>query len=450
VQRDTSTDDSPELPLGPDVATGSGTESRRPSGSRRREPRGGGAARSGPAAPDEGTVLEMRLARVTFWEGCYSRRGIDLQRHFGGEPLTVTDLDLLAFAFTPQLRRMKTIGEAKTGTSKTAPRPLDRVIWLAGLMPVVGAESAELVTAIDPAARVRELGASLHVRAMNVDDLGRREDAADISAVSDLGAHGPVALDRMIAVHRAVKGIDQLERAFWFLRSEVWFLAPWAAVKRSLGLIQQLTKWWSDPPRGVDGSTLRWLFAEAISVFTLNVVTVLEPAVHLEPDQWRAVVQSRLAEGAVPMHQMRKLSASVDEFLAKVLAELRASATMQVEAMGAFLPRPPDYADPFAELTSRLARVPSITSVPRHVDLLIHERLVHRRDPDPVAVARVTPAGDHLGHVRRLFASFLRGHGGLPDAVDRALITDTPSVATGGANSQTAVTAPRNETNGPY
>ncbi|MFV1992163.1 MAG: DNA-binding response regulator, partial [Acidimicrobiales bacterium] len=70
------------------------------------------------------------MAQLWFWEGHYARRGIDLRRHYHPEPLIVTDLDLLAYDFSSMLRRSKTIGEVKSGKSKNAPKPLDRIIWL--------------------------------------------------------------------------------------------------------------------------------------------------------------------------------------------------------------------------------------------------------------------------------------------------------------------------------
>ena len=81
----------------------------------------------------KGDELEARVAQLWFWEGYFTRRGVDLRRQFYPEPLVVTDLDLLAYDFSPMLRRTKTIGEVKTGTGKNAPKPLDRIVWLRGL-----------------------------------------------------------------------------------------------------------------------------------------------------------------------------------------------------------------------------------------------------------------------------------------------------------------------------
>ncbi|MGY2084849.1 hypothetical protein [Blastococcus sp. SYSU DS0539] len=425
MSRDTSTDQQPESATD---GEGDGTKA---TPQRLSAPRPVSVVRRPPGRPssasigDEGMELEMRLARVVFWEGSYARRGIDLQRHFDPDPLLITDLDLLAFSFTPQLRRVKTIGECKAGTSKNAPKPLDRIIWLTGLMPLVGAEAAELVTALIPSRRVRELAAGLGVRAMSLKDLTRREHAADVTPVADIGAHGPTGLQRTRDVQRQVKGKPEIERAFWFLRCEVWFLEPWAAVKRTLGLLARLGGWWNDPPEGLDEPTVRWLYAEALSVFGLNLVTTLEQAVLLPPDEWHALASARVTEGAVPLPQMKTLAASFDKFLSKVLAEANAPARIQVETQGAFLPRPPDYADQLIELSSRLADTPGIALFPRHLDLVVHERLVHRRHVQPHALTRVSgAAGEDLAHARRLIAAFLRGHASLPEPIDRALVTD--------------------------
>src|SRR5690348_16443834 len=126
-------------------------------------------------APDAGEVLEARVAQLWFWEGFYSRSGVDLTRHFHPEPLQVTDLDLLAFDLNPQLFPRKYIGEVKSGTGKNAPKPLDRLIWLRGLREVVDAESGELTIAAAPSDRVREVARSLGLVAQSVHDFERRE-----------------------------------------------------------------------------------------------------------------------------------------------------------------------------------------------------------------------------------------------------------------------------------
>ncbi len=129
--------------------------------SRSRQPERPRAAGNLGSALTDGDLLEVRVSQLWFWEGTWSRRGVLLRRQFGTEHLDITDLDLVAFHIAPTLTAQMTIGEAKTGTSKNAPRPLDRVIWLAGLLRVVPAIGAELTSAIVPDGRVRRLASSL-------------------------------------------------------------------------------------------------------------------------------------------------------------------------------------------------------------------------------------------------------------------------------------------------
>ena len=140
---------------------------------------------------NKGDEVEARVAQLWFWEGYYARRGIDLRRHFFSETLTVTDLDLLAYDFSPMLGVAKTIGEVKTGTGKSAPKPLDRIVWLRGLRELVGASAAELISSTPPSPRVRELANGLGIRAQSERDLERREAAVGMADVANLGSMDP-------------------------------------------------------------------------------------------------------------------------------------------------------------------------------------------------------------------------------------------------------------------
>jgi hypothetical protein len=94
----------------------------------------------------------------------------------------------------------KYIGEAKSGTGKSAPKALDRLVWLRGLRELVGAESAELTIATPPSERVREVARSLGLVAQSIADLERREQQSVIG-FEDCGSHGIGALQLKLRVH---------------------------------------------------------------------------------------------------------------------------------------------------------------------------------------------------------------------------------------------------------
>jgi hypothetical protein len=366
--------------------------------------------------------MEARVAQLWFWEGYYARRGINLEHHYDPEPLQVTDLDLLAYDLDPTLNRHKHIGEVKTGTGKSAAKPLDRTIWLRGLRELVGAEHAELITGVLPSPRARELAAGLGITAQSVHDVDRREQTASIPEVADLGSHGPAAFVTMKEIRRSCSSDPELERSFWFLRSEIWFLDPWSATKRTLGLLRTLNQRWTPRIEDDDARALRWLYAEAISSWTLNVVTIAGEASRLDERTFLARAEERLAEGVVPAAFQRRLSNAIDKYMAGVLTATDAPATLRTEAMGAFLPQPPEWTASLVELVRRLASN-SVASrqLPRRLDLLLFERLVNRRHITPIAINRLGMHADSFGQQRRLLAAFLRSHPGLPEIVDKSM-----------------------------
>lgn len=374
------------------------------------------------SAPSPGDELEIRLARMQFFRGAYTRRGVNLQRHFHPEPLLITDLDLLAFDVSASLTLSKTIGEAKSGTGKSAPKALDRAIWIAGLKQLVGADSGILITALPPSVRVRDSVRGLGVTAMSVEDLTHWEQTHLPSELEDVGAHGFGAFTFEAGARQAVKGEPKLDRIYWFLRSEVWFLETWQATKRLIGALAELRPFWTPEIDDDQAAALRWMYAETLSILTLQLVALVGRYQASDRSKWPAIANDRLAEGTIPTNNQRALADAFDKYLAHVLGELKAPATVSVETMGAFHPTPPAWADGFIELIARLDTFQGLAEAPRQTDLVITERLVRRRHASHAALAAVsTREPEDFARVRRQIAAFLRGAVDLPEAVDKAL-----------------------------
>ncbi|WP_129845348.1 DNA-binding response regulator [Streptomyces albidoflavus] len=382
--------------------------------------RSAGSSPSAAKAPSVGEQLEARVSQLWFWEGFYSRYGVNLQRHYQA-PLTITDLDLFAFDFSPQLAMTKYIGEVKSGTGKNAAKPLDRIVWLRGLCELVGADAAELTIATGVTDHIRALGRSLEVSTQNVTDFERRETDA-VGPLADLGSHGVKSLMLERQVRSTCRQQQDLERAFWFLRGEVFFLEPFLAIKQLIELLRRITQLWTPRLQDDEALAIRWLAAESVSLLTLNLVAATGTSLTLSRENWDALVAERLAEGSVPMHQMRKLSDSIDKFVGGILAASKVAPEIRTEAIGAFLPEPPDYADSLAELCWRFkSDAPVARALPRQMDLLIFERLVHRRDLNGPSVSRMGLDRGSAARMRRLVAAFLRGCDASFDALEKAL-----------------------------
>jgi hypothetical protein len=381
--------------------------------------------------------MEMRVARLWFWEGHYARLGVDLKRHYHPEPLLVTDLDLLAFEFSPMLRRTKTIGEVKTGTGKNAPKPLDRIIWLRGLMELVKADHAEFTSSNGPSPRAKDLARSLGVRAQSQADVERRERLTDISAVSAIGSHGTRAFLEQRWVHQHCGKDKDLERAYWFLRSDVWFHDELTAAKRLLGLYRQLSNLWVPQVDDDDNRALRWLLAETVSVFTVSAVAVAADALLDDSDLLAARVGESLSAGLASADVMRKISADVDKYVAGVLSAANAPASLRMEVMGAMHPTAPEWTEQFVDLLKRLALSRAAARhLPRQLDALAYERIVWRRNLKPETVQRLELDDPAAGRLVRLVAAFLRSQAGHVDVVDRALTAPIPLAGQGPGEEQ--------------
>lgn len=368
---------------------------------------------------DPGAELEARVCQLWFWDGYFARRSINLQHYYHPEFWQVTDLDLLAFDFGPTLKRRKYIGEAKTGKDK----PLDRVIWLRGLMHLTGADLGELTTANAPSMRVRQLAQPLRIVAQSTDDLARREQQSKIDEVSGLGSQGVRFVDELKTIHDICRADQELERAYWFLRSEVWIITPWLGIKQLITLIQRMSRRWVDGQSDKERRALKWLLCEAVCIFALNCVTIASYGVELGKDDFVLLLGSQLSEGLAPARYMEEVSDHVDKFIVGVLTELNAPPDTIKKSQGAFMPTPPNYFEPFVETVQRLADgAVHARHVPRYLDIILFERVLYERPVEAKAINRLAISDvNAVGRLARLLGSFLTGQANLPTDFMNAL-----------------------------
>lgn len=383
--------------------------------------------------PSPGQVLEARIAQRWFWEGHFARRSVNLQRFYDPEPLQVTDLDLLAFEIGPTLKVRTHIGEAKSGTGRSGPKPLDRLIWLSGLRDLIRADSAELTIAARISPRIRELGDAVRVSVQNVEDLERRERQARISEVADLGSQGPSGLSIEREVFETTRHDPELERAFAYLRSDAWLLEPAVSIKRSIAVVSRISRRWIRELDDGEQRAVRWLLAEAITAFSLQATRIAGTSVPIDRSEFAEWMVERLAEGAAPAAAMRTTARAIDDYVTGILRRANVPDHVIVASMGAFAPSAPEYTATLTESCARLAARPEVTKdLPRLVDLVAHERLVRRRDPTDGALARLGLSDrDQSFRLLRVLLAFLRGQAGMPEDIVAAVGTDAGAPSAG-------------------
>lgn len=379
------------------------------------------------AAPSAGELLESRVAALWYWSGFVARRSVDLRRFFDPDPLQVTDLDLVAFEIGPTLVSRRYIGEVKGGTGKSAPRPLDRAIWLSGLVAFVGADGGELTTALRASDRVRAVARALRIDLQTVEDLTRRERQLGLGDLMDQGPHAPALLSAVHDARRASGSNVRLEQIFRFLRGDGWLIEPWIALRRTIALCQLLAREWTPAVADHETKAVRWLWAEAICLFTLQAVRAAGDTLRLDSPSLIRFVADRLGDGGLTAEQHRRLSAAIDRYVGTTLRRAGVPDHVVVSSIGALDPEPVPYLEPLVETLRRLALDPTASRhLPRFADLVVYERLVREREPLPHAIEAVGLRTDAGMRLLRLLLTFLGGQAGLPRDVVDIVTTEVP------------------------
>lgn len=364
-------------------------------------------------AVSKGDLQELRLARVLYAEGAFVRRAIDLNLTFG-EDFTVTDLDVWALRFAPDLQTHLTIGESKTADGKKGPKLADRLLWVRGLRELVGADAALVATTKAASQRVRGLGRELGVAIIDQRDLGHRERVLGLDGSSPWGPQDPELLSQQRGIYEAIKSVPELKRVYWFLRSEFWLVPPTAGLKRTLGALRIVRDRWGGQDNQPDRDGLLWLARQAQVNTVVALARLAGSFYRQDPIAVRPRLLEELAAGPKVDYQgLVEVAANADRFLMAVLKRAGVDVGKQAEALGALAPTPPPYSEPLIEVIERLAAEPSATGdLPRLVDWRVAEvELGKELGPLP---GRSTSEedGDRL---LRLIGAFLTGQIKVPE-----------------------------------
>jgi hypothetical protein len=365
-----------------------------------------------------GDRYECRVARLLFAEGTFVRRKVDLQIHFN-EPFQITDIDVLVLATDERLQTTLRLGECKTSEAKNAPNAADRLLWNTGLQRLVGAAGGFLATHKVATDRVRRLADQLGMEVLDQRDIARREAILDIDGDQFYGPHHPDLLTTQREVASLTRGDEELRRLYWFVRSEFWFAAPVAGLKRALGGCRVAARRWSPRLPDSERRAVEWLVAEAATTVAVALVRIAGDCYREPPDVFERDFAERLAEGIAPYRALEDLSRLVDRYLTRILGDAGVDPGTMVDSLGAFAPRLPSYSEPLLEVVTRFAATPAAArDVARLMDwrfaaASLHERTVGLRELEPKLFRELAQTGRLL----RTLRSFLVGQLGMPEQV---------------------------------
>jgi hypothetical protein len=363
----------------------------------------------------KGDLLELRVARLLFEEGYFVRRAVNLNMHFG-EDFTVTDVDLLAIRFSPSLSVHTTIGECKTSEAKSAPRATDRVLWGRGLRVLLKADANFVVTVKAATDRVRRLAVELDTRLLDERDVTHRERLLGLNQDSPWGPHDQRLLEKEKRLRGRAKNDEELNRVYWFVRSEFWFLPPVAGLKRVLGACRVLERrWHPNLPEG-ERELVGWLGKQIFVAAVVALARAAGDAYRQPTDIFRSRLAEQLAAGVADYNTLREVSRQVDRYVTAVLSDAGVEPGQRVKALGAFEPAAPPYTEPLIETIERLSAEPRITSqLARLADWRVAESELSVQQPMPRDMTVIEDDGDRL---LRTIGAFLAGqHIRLPAGV---------------------------------
>lgn len=364
---------------------------------------------------NKGDQHELRIARLLFHEGNFVRRGININMHFL-EDFTVTDVDVLAMRFSPDLRITRTIGEAKATEAKSAPKATDRLLWGGGLSALLRAD-AHFVATVKPASgRVRRLATELGAELVDAADVAHRERLRKIEDQTPWGPFEPELLLLQRGIYDCLKSDSDLKRVYWFVRSDFWFLDAVPGLKRALGACRLLgERFGTGLPAQLQDAVL-WLAEQAVVTAVFALARVAGESYRHPPDVARPRLLEQLAEGASDYETQVRLSKTVDRYILAVLKDAGLDPARAVDALGALNPVPPSYAEPLLEVVERLAAEPLVTAeLPRLLDWRLAERRLGKAlGPLPTSGSEIARGdGDRL---LRMIGVFLVGQTRLAQA----------------------------------
>jgi hypothetical protein len=373
-------------------------------------------------AASKGDIQELRLARLLFAEGAFVRRAIDLNLTYG-EDITVTDLDVWALRFAPDLNTTLTIGESKAMQGKKGAKIADRLLWIRGLTQLVKADRAVVVSASPVNDRQRGLAETLGVGLLDQRDLGRRETVLGLDGSSPWGPHDPELLGRQRDAYEALKRDAELKRVYWFLRSEFWLVPPTAGLKRSFGALRIIRRRWTGRPDQPGRGVLFWLGRQA----QVNVIVAASRLAgrfyRHDPGVVRQRFLNELAAGPnVDYATLTEWAQTADKYLMGVLDRAGVDPGQKVEALGALTPTPPSYAESLLEVIERLSQEPAITAnLARLADWKLAEtELETQLGPPPGPAVDI----DHASRMLRLVGAFLVGQIKVPEEMLAGILTE--------------------------
>jgi hypothetical protein len=247
-------------------------------------------------------------------------------------------------------------------------------------------------------------------------DLEVRESRLAIGQVGNSGSHGTDMPELMDAFRVGAGADPEIERAYWYFRSDAWLCDPYAAVRGSISAVHLLSTKWAGGVEDPCQAALRFVLTEAVLQFIFGVTGLAREAIRMNDRDFAAVLIEKFTYGEIAAQSAIKTASAVDKYVAGLLQAHGVAADKIVAAMGAFEPSAPPYVESLIEVVRRTVNEElAARNALRFADFYLYEKVVRRRRPSENLIAHLD-MGDTQTVLRlcRVFMKFLAGHAGLP------------------------------------
>lgn len=303
----------------------------------------------------KGRELEARIQRLFMCQGAFAERGLFVRTRRASSRL-VTDIDVIAHDYNINFHHRKIYAECKGGKNVST---LDRVVWVRGVMNVVGAEFGYLVVDVcdaDSAAFARAHG----VEVLQGAGLLALEEALGIGDSFWPGRTNLIFHDAVEkGIEKALTSTDKGEFITWLrAAADVWREA--SALALSYGRLNALLGLLGTS-RGFSGKMAlraeeRILMGYAVGALLVRlsqyILFAASDTLSMTRTEREEYLRERLTAGTIDIGQARLLLDSALHLAKSTLEEQGITPPPNWEAD--HLLRSPAYAVPFAQVVERV------------------------------------------------------------------------------------------------
>lgn len=339
--------------------------------------------------PHNQNPFELRMHRLLIHLGYFVRRNIILKEEYSDSPVTIGEIDVLGFRYSPTFQKEIVIVESKRRRKR---KPHDRCLWLKGLMDYFNANQGILLLDSFPWGMwefSKKLGISL------LDNTGLVNFERNLSVEKKEGIIPIEYLSNPELEEKMKKKKNPwINSCVNYLQNSYWKDPTYLQIKRLIGIAQNNKKEFNQ------GNLLnRWIVNECIILFSLSMIQL---AAYLRTSIGTLTFEQDIiialegghAQKADVERQVKQWARFFDTYLQE-----HHSASFALTESDLLERIVPDGVHDIADLVSRSLKSPlSTVHAPQILDMVLNGSLIKGKAPTYQDIQSIIPI---TGNIKR-------------------------------------------------